>query len=268
MCLPIDSSRRQGFTLVEVMVTMAIIGFVILGVVPFFLQNARYLFSSEQKLLINSDVRDFTNEMVENAREANYFALYQAYYTRTRSDGIVVRRDADANDTINALDRMVAGEGGEFLIFVYYEDPFFDERFYDGNPANNVINSVRVNRLVGYWIAPNRTDAAKMALYAFDTNQYRPSPASVSWNTPWGATFPVTLTSVVTIESLLPPATAESAQMASARLVINDLRGLGPNSSYFVNFLNRSVLVRAKILHGNQAKRVTNTYNFTVTPRG
>ncbi len=264
---PLTKSPR-GFTLVEVIVTMTIMGFVVMGVVPFFLQNSRYLFSGEQKLLINSDVRDFTNEMVENARESNYFALYQAYYTRLRPDNVTVRRDADNNGSVNALDRLAAGEGGEFLLFVYYEDPFFDDRFYDGNPANNVITSVRVNRLVGYWIAPNRNESAKTALYVFDTHNYRPNAASASWNTPWGATFPVTLSSIVTIETLLPPATAASAQMASARLVINDLRGLGPDASYFVNFLNRSVLVRAKILHGNQAKRVTNTYNFTVTPRG
>ncbi|MCW5550050.1 MAG: prepilin-type N-terminal cleavage/methylation domain-containing protein [Opitutaceae bacterium] len=266
MSPPIES--RRGFTLVEVIVTMTIMGFVVIGVVPFFLQSSRFLFTGEQKLLINADVRDFTNEMVENAREANYFALYQAHYTRTRPDGVTVRRDADNSGTVNSLDRLAAGEGGEFLLFVYYEDPFFDDRFYDGNPANNVIASVRVNRLVGYWIAPNRNEPAKTALYMFDTHNYRPTPATASWNTPWGVTLPVTLTSVVTLETLLPPATAASAQMASARLVINDLEGLGPNGSYFVNFLNRSVLVRAKILHGNQAKRVTNTYNFTVTPRG
>ena len=247
---------------------MTIMGFVVVAVVPFFLQNSRYLFTGEQKLLINADVRDFTNEMVENAREANYFALYQAYYARTRPDGVTVRRDADNSGGVNALDRLAAGEGGEFLLFVYYEDPFFDDRFYDGNPANNVITSVRVNRLVGYWIAPNRNESGKTALYVFDTNQYRATPATASWSTPWGVTLPVTLTPAVTLETLLPPATLASAQMATARLVINDLTGLGPNDSYFVNFLNRSVLVRAKILHGNQAKRVTNTYNFTVTPRG
>lgn len=247
---------------------MTIMGFVVMGVVPFFLQNSRYLFTGEQKLLINADVRNFTNEMVENAREANYFCLYQAYYSRTRADGVTVRRDADNNGSVNALDRMAAGQGGEFLLFVYYEDPFFDDRFYDGNPANNVITSVRVTRLVGYWIAPNRNDSTKTALYAFDTNQYRATPSTASWNTPWGVTLPVTLTPSVTLETLLPPATAASAQMPSARMVMNDLSGLGPDGSYFVNFLNRSVLVRAKILHGNQAKRVTNTYNFTVTPRG
>lgn len=267
---PTDSRRRpvDGFTLVETIVTLTIIGFIIVGVLPFFLQSNRSLFTGEQKLLINADIRDFTNEMVENARESNFFTLYEAFYTRTRADGVTVRRDANNNGVVNALDRRAAGQGGEFLLFVYYEDPYFDSRFFDGDPTNNQILNARVTRLVGYWIAPNRNDSSKVALYVMDTNSYRPNPTATSWTTPWGVTFPVTFTTGSTIEGLLPPATLASAQMASARLVINDLRGLGVNGSYFVNFVNRSVLVRSKILHGNQAKRVTNTYNFTVTPRG
>lgn len=270
MSLPteIRHRRRGGFTLVETMVTMTIIGFIIVGVLPFFLQSNRSLFTGEQKLLINADIRDFTNEMVENAREANFFTLYEAFYTRVRADGVTVRRDANNNGVINALDRRAEGQGGEFLLFVYYEDPFFDSRFFDGDPTNNQIINARVTRLVGYWIAPNRNDASKVALYVMDTNNYRANPTDTSWTTPWGVTFPVTFGVGSTIEGLLPPATAANAQMASARLVINDLRGLGVNGSFFVNYLNRSVLVRSKILHGNQAKRVTNTYNFTVTPRG
>ncbi len=261
-------AAASGFTLVETIVTMTIIGFVVMGVMPFFLQNAKYLFTSEQKLLINADIRDFTNEMVENAREANYFVLYEAAYTRVRIDGVTVRRDQNNNGMINAIDRMTAGQAGEFLVFVYYEDPFFDSRFYDGVSTNNDITSVRVTRMVSYWAAPHRTDSAKTALYVLDTDDYKSSPTDTSWTTPWSQTFPVSLTSSVTIETLLQPATLAWAQHASADIIINDMRGLGPSGSYFVNYLNRSVLVRAKILHGNQAKRVTNTYNFTITPRG
>ncbi|MCF7686709.1 MAG: prepilin-type N-terminal cleavage/methylation domain-containing protein [Cephaloticoccus sp.] len=262
-------STIAGFTLVETIVTMTIIGFVVIGVMPFFLQNTKYLYTSEQKLLINADIRDFTNEMVENAREANYFVLYQAAYTRVRTDdGVTVKRDFNSSGTVNAIDRMTAGQAGEFLVFVYYEDPFFDSRFYDGNANNNDITSVRVTRMVSYWAAPNRNIPGKTALYVMDTDSFKSSPSATSWSTPWSVTFPVTLTSSVTIESLLQPATLAYAQTSNARIVINDMRGLGPSGSYFVNYLNRSVLVRAKILHGNQAKRVTNTYNFTITPRG
>ena len=67
---------------------------------------------------------------------------------------------------------------------------------------------------------------------------------------------------------MLPAATSAWATNAGFDMIVNDLRGLSDNGLLFVNYQNRSALVRAKILHGNQAKRVTNTYNFTITPRG
>jgi len=249
------------------MIASTILGLLLTGMGAFFLQTGRYLFTTEQKLLINSDIRDFTNEMVENAREANYFLLYRSFAARVR-DGRTVQRDANANGTVNALDRRAAGQGGEFLVFVYYEDPFFDSRFYDGDPDNNAIVTSRVTRLVAYWVAPNREEPDEWALYRLDTDNFRSSSAASSWATPWGVSFPATLGGATTLETLLPPASASEAQASYASVVVNDVEGLATEGDYFVNFQNRSILVRAKILHGNQAKRVTNTYNFTVTPRG
>lgn len=267
MCPHTNTRARAGFTLTEVMVTSTIVGLILAGAGAFFLQTGRYLFTTEQKLLINADIRDFTNEMVENAREANYFVLYRSFASRSRN-GVTVQRDSNGNGTVNAADRRAAGQGGEFLVFVYYEDPFFDSRFYDGDATNNAIVSSRVTRLVAYWVAPNREDASEWALYRMDTDSFRSDPTATTWTTSWNRTFPVTLNSVTTLESLLPPASSDEAQASYAEIVVNDVEGLAPGGDYFVNFQNRSILVRAKILHGNQAKRVTNTYNFTVTPRG
>ena len=36
----------------------------------------------------------------------------------------------------------------------------------------------------------------------------------------------------------------------------------------FINFADRSIIVQTRVLHGSRAKRVTNTYNFAITPRG
>ncbi len=247
------------------MVTLGLVSLLIAGVVPFFASNYRYLFTGEQKLLINSDIRDLTNELVETARASNFFVLYQSFNDQTVA-GLTVRRDANNNGTVNTNDRRQADEAGNFLLFVYYEDPYFDSRFFDGDDTNDpAIVNVRVNRLVAYWTAPNRRVAGENALYMFDTDDAK---SGTSWTTPWGATLPATIDSANPIESLLPPATATWASHASNTLLVNDLQGLAAGSLDFVNFQNRSVLVRMKILHGNQAKRVTNTYNFTVTPRG
>lgn len=268
--------RRRGpaaFTLAEILVVVAIFSLVMAGVLPFFIANLRYQYVGEQKLLVNQDVRRASNELVENAREANNFALYQSFYAQTRANGTAVSRDANANGSVTWADRMLNGQTGDLLVFVYYTDSYFDSRFYDGVAGNSPdLTSGRVTRLVLYWTAPNRTIAGETALYCLDTDRYKTSGAT-TWDTGWGATLPARLsttgaTGTTTIEALLPPANSTWAQSAHARIVLNDLSGLTSAGAVFQNFQNRSVIMRAKILHGSRAKRVTNTYNFTITPRG
>ncbi len=257
-----------AFTLLEVMVAATIIGFVLIGVLPFFASNSMMDFVSEQKLLVNADVRGFTNGMIQDVESASTFMLYQSFYRRTLSDGSTVTRDVNGDGTVDLADRMLSGQSGDFLVLVYYQDPFYDSRFYDGNPSNQPTlgTSTTVSRIVAYWLAPNRSYSGETALYRFDTDQFK--GAGSTWTTPWGATFPATLGGSVTVESLLPSATLSSATAAGyAAIVLNNLQGLTSGLD-FLNYQGRSVLVHSRILHGNQAKRVTNTYNFTVSPRG
>jgi prepilin-type N-terminal cleavage/methylation domain-containing protein len=261
-----SSVRSGGYTLSEIMIVVTIFGLVMAGVIPFFLMNLKSQFAGEQKLLINGDIRKVTNQMVENAREANSFVIYQGFCPQNRWDGVAEKRDADGSGAVNFFDRMQNGSSGDFVVLVYYSDPYFDTRFYDGNASNNpTISSGIVNRIVGYWVAPNRRLAGENAIYSFDTNAYK--GALATWTTSWGVTFPATLSSTVTIESLLPPATVAYSQATEFPILINDLSGLSNNYTFY-NYQNKSIITRCKILHGNQAKRITNTYNFTITPRG
>jgi prepilin-type N-terminal cleavage/methylation domain-containing protein len=269
---PSPSGQRKvrssaGFTMVEVLTAMTISTIVLAGIVPFFLSNFRYLYAGEQKLLINSDIRHLTNELVETARSSNYFVLYESFYPQSLG-GNDVKRDFNGSSVVNLGDRMQAGQEGSFIVFVFYKDPYFDSRLYDGIATNNpAIMTVVVDRIVGYWAAENRDISGEIAMYSFDTNDYRTSGAA-SWTTPWGNTFPVTMSTTATVETLIPPNTAEWAAQSSFDIIVNDMEGLTSGGLMFENFQNRSALVRTKILHGNQAKRVTNTYNFTITPRG
>jgi prepilin-type N-terminal cleavage/methylation domain-containing protein len=257
---------RRAFTLTEIMVAMTIFGFVVAGAIPFFINSLRTQYVGEQKFLINADIRKVTNQMVENAREANSFVLYQAFTSQTRWDGATETRDANASGSVTLADRLQNGQSGDFVVLVFYTDPYFDSRLYDGNAANNpTIAGGQVNRMVGYWVAPNRQHAGENAIYSFDTDKYK--GANATWTTTWGATFPATLSTTVTLESLLPPATTANAQAAEFPIMINNLSGLS-NGYTFYNYQNKSIITRGKILHGNLAKRVTNTYNFTITPRG
>jgi prepilin-type N-terminal cleavage/methylation domain-containing protein len=273
--------RTRAFTLTEIMVVSAIFGLVMAGVLPFFIMNLQIQYVAEQKLLINGDIREVTNQMVENAREANSFVIYQAFAQQPRWDStaanpVTETRDANGSGTVTLADRLQNGESGDFLVLVYYRDPYYDVRLYDGVATNNPqLSGGQVTRLVGYWVAPNRGRPGETpsvnAVYRFDTDTYKPAGAT-SWTTTWGATFPATLsdsgaTGTTTIEALLPPATAAWANAAEFPLMLNNVNGLS-NRYNFYNYQNKSVITRAKIVHGNRAKRVTNTYNFTITPRG
>lgn len=48
--------------------------------------------------------------------------------------------------------------------------------------------------------------------------------------------------------------------------VIELSKGLA-NGRLFYNFRGNSIMIKAEILHGNDAKRITDTYNFTVSPQ-
>lgn len=66
------------------------------------------------------------------------------------------------------------------------------------------------------------------------------------------------------IEDLLPAV----ATVGQHQEVIELSRGLS-NGYLFYNFFNRSITVQGEILHqGSNNKQATNTYNFTISPRG
>ena len=152
----LTKTARRGFTLTEIMVTVTLTGLFFAGAMPFLLTNTRYLYTSEQKLLINGDIRDVTNELVETARASNYFVLYESFHNQNVA-GSDISRDANGSGAVNMNDRRQSGEDGTFIVFVFYEDPFYDSRLYDADPTNDPsLMGVRIERIVGYWSANNR----------------------------------------------------------------------------------------------------------------
>lgn len=67
-----------------------------------------------------------------------------------------------------------------------------------------------------------------------------------------------------TLENLLPAVSS----IGNHNEIIELSKGLS-DGQLFYNFFNRSITVQGEILHqGSNLKRATNTYNFTVSPRG
>ena len=231
MFLPTDMNPRisktssRGYTLVEILVTMTVLGFLFAGLMPFFLQSTTSFFITEQKLRVNNDIRKFTSEMADHAREANHFIVYPSF--------AATDRDAET-------DRQRDGESGDLMVLIFYDNP-------TGTPP---LITRPIRRIVGYYRASSNIadPSGEGPVRKFDSDLDS-----------WGITLP----STSDIETLLP----SSASVASFRQVIELSKGLA-NQRLFYNFHNRSIMVKGEILHGDAIKRVSNTYNFTVSPRG
>ena len=66
-----------------------------------------------------------------------------------------------------------------------------------------------------------------------------------------------------TIESLIPAIST----VGTHETIVELSEGLA-DGKLFYNFRERSIMVNGQIYHGNDYKRVTDTYNFTISPRG
>lgn len=213
------STRTSGFTITEMLFVMTILSIVMIGVFGAFTQAQVALFVSTQKANINRDMRTFTGELTEIARNANHFYIYDGISTTDRNE---------------AGDRKVQGETGDLLVLIFQEPyPALDDPIY-------------ITRLVAYYRDATATTRGPIRKWEVD---YAPSDYK--------------LASDVSVESILPSV----ATFQAANEVVELSEGLA-NGQLFLNYEERSIMVKGQILHGNEFKRLTDTYNFTITPRG
>ena len=142
------------------------------------------------------------------------------------------------SDRDSAEDRLVSNQSGDFILFVH-------------TAANYVSFGVHpIERIVGYYRTPGTIDDLKNVgpVMKFD----------VTFNTP----VDITASKLVTLESLIPLQASVTAEQ------ILELSSGTANGKLFYNFQNKSAMVNGQIYHGNAASRATDTYNFTISPRG
>lgn len=103
---PTPDIRRSGFTLVEIMFTLAIFGLVAIGLITFMLDATRSMFWASNKSGITSDMRLFTLQISKETLGARTGILYQDFSLSARD---------------KYEDRKQSGETGDCLVLVYYE---------------------------------------------------------------------------------------------------------------------------------------------------
>jgi prepilin-type N-terminal cleavage/methylation domain-containing protein len=223
------SDKRAGITLVEVMFALAIIAIVTLGVYQLTIGSARTLFDTRAKLQVTRDVRVFTNELSRSGKGARQFYIYPA-----------------RNTNLSAAARVPGGASGDFLLFVVIQpaDPNSPDSDIHIRQLTAYIREVEGGEAIGPVMRYQRDYAINQSSRVFSAN-----PAA----------------SVTTVEALAAAMLNDAA--TERREVLELSRGVA-DERLFINFRNRSVVVNGEILHGNNIRRLTNTYNFTVSPRG
>jgi prepilin-type N-terminal cleavage/methylation domain-containing protein len=243
--------RTAGFTLVEMIVTMTVFALLCEMLVSFNVESISDMYNSEQKLSINKDMRNLTEQLSWDARQANFFVLY-ANYT-----------EVAANTSANAPSlELPMANSGDFVVFVSY----------GSNVTSAPINVRPISEIVGYYRAPYQanqsspiTDNGTTVLEPvrrFDISVANGTLAANKYlesvNVPAGG-------STVTLESLLP--SGNETTIDSHQIVVQLAQGLTDNC-LFHNFWGKSVMLNGKIESGNNAQSQADTYNFTVSPRG
>jgi type II secretory pathway pseudopilin PulG len=252
------SSSARAFTLAEVLIAVTIVGFAMAGIMTFYITTLQSYNFSEQKLLINANTRNFTETMMEAARDSNFVVLYPSFYAVSSTtpanyttpnntypytgtdgttnwpgsgtDSTTVTTYKDGGTTLDANDRLTTGEAGDYIIFVTYSDPF-NQDTYTPSTSTAAANP-QVTRIVAFWIAPNRLyngtngQPAQMALYSFDSNNFTSGTAPYTNSAGNAVSFPATLLTANDLENLLPANTfAAATNSAYAKIVVNDIRG-------------------------------------------
>ena len=160
-----------------------------------------------------------------------------------RFTGLLIRDGREANYFMiyksifdefrdDVTDRQLDGDSGDLLVFVQTES------------TENVTKPTLIKGIIAYYRASDADDPYGLA----PVRRYEKTFDHASDQT---------------LENVLP----DLEEFLNGDEVIELSRGLA-DGRLFYNFWGRSVMINGQIHHGNEAKRVTETYNFTVSPRG
>ncbi len=111
----------RGFTMVEILVALGILSIVMVGILRFAIQSLNVYFYDSGRLMVNKDIRTFTNELADNSVASNYFRIFPDFQNRTTAvtDGysgeflVLIFADTSASTGITTTTRLVG----------YYRDP-------------------------------------------------------------------------------------------------------------------------------------------------
>ena len=236
--------RAGGFTLPELIVASTIMGVLMLMVIRFQYETVTAMTISEEKGEINHDMRYLTDLMSSDARQANFFVMYSNYTMAARNSASL---------------QLTPENSGDFLVLVSY-----------GNSTSLAFNICPVDEIVGYYRAPyqaGQTDTMSSNAQLMPVRRFDLTVANggIPANTYLESVGVPTGGHTATLESLLPNDAAST--ISGHTIVVQLAQGLA-DQHLFYNYWGKSIMVNGVIAHGNNNQHATDTYNFTVSPRG
>lgn len=229
--------RARGFTLVESLVAMTLIGLCTVGIIGFTRIALKMYYMDRARLMINRDIRTFTAQMDTDAVTANLFLIYPSFSVRSNTVSGVTTDAAVAD-----------GEVGDMLVLVYTD------------PAMTGQGISMVTRLVGYYRQVTDSTLNLGPVRRFDITLA--TPVNIKTDPMY-----TLLNNQVGNNATAYPIVTQLAQ----GLAVN-AAGTTPTPALFYNRSNRSIMIDTQISESlterGSTSQTGNTYNFTVSPRG
>lgn len=140
--MPENKKGSCGFTLVEVVMATAVLGLVIGGAMTFFIHGLSTSHMTAGKLMVSHDMRKFTSEMTDEARNASRYEVFSSFTDRTPAPD---------------------GFSGDYLVLYYYDD---------------AADASTIDRMVGYYRAPDENGEGPVRKHDSDVTGLDPDDSA------------------------------------------------------------------------------------------
>ncbi len=214
-------SGNSGFTLVEGLISLSLSGVALAICASFLLDAAR----GRRKTRYNSDIRDLTTQLLNLGRAADRFYVYDSYTSEVYAPASGVYGEGRLGD----------GLSGDYLLLVYE------------GASTSSFSGYPVTEMVGIYRDADSNNEGPVKIWHLKTVS-----SSEEYLTP--EEIMPTLSEISTVEG--------ATQLPSATLTVDTIVELAEgqaNGNLFYNFKDKSVMVNGRIIHGNDAKMITDT---------
>lgn len=236
---------RRGFTLVEALISMSIVGMAMGGAMSIFLMGLKTMYRDGERLATNASLRYFIAQMSKETLDATEFYVFPNY---TKLDG-----------SVNLTTDVSTLQADSYGTQLAYGDCVVLVTRVDTDDATSNIRQFRIY----YRVATNTGDRAPIRYYASQDYGATSTQSSIT-----------TLLNTVNLNS--------NSSLSGSRQIVASARGrlqTGSNPAYYYPIFatetdtdtptNYSVSVNVEVINGTSTNNLlsSSSFNYTISPR-